>query len=199
MDLAPLRRRHPWPAARPDVPPADHGWFQDGSIRLLRRRITPDTRLIVELGSWAGQSTRWLLDNAPAAVVVAVDHWKGGSDHLTSADPAVVRLLPVLFETFCVNLWDYRDRLVPVRADTLAGLAEVAEHGLAPDLVFIDADHATPAVLADIHLARGLFPRAAIVGDDWRWPSVATAVRQAAAHHEMSIVIDANAWALEPL
>ncbi len=193
-----LRRLCPWPESRPDVSPIDHGWFQAGSIKLLGERLNADTKLVVELGSWLGQSTRWILDHAPNAAVVAIDHWEGSEEHFTNPDPRVQAALPVLYETFLTNLWDYRDRLHPYRTDTLEGMNNLRDEGLFPDIVFVDADHTEQGAYHDVKTAAELFPDAKLVGDDWLWDTVRRAVERFATESNLEIVVDRNAWALEP-
>jgi hypothetical protein len=47
---------------------------------------------------------------------------------------------------------------------------------LQPDLVYIDGDHSFENVVGDVQSALDLFPAATIVGDDWDWEGVRTAV-----------------------
>lgn len=171
-----LRRRWPWPATKPDVKPNSSGWFHGDCQRLLEQRIGPDTRVIIELGSWLGMSTRFFLQQAPSATVVAIDHWEGSREHQSSE---FAEMLPVLYDTFLVNLWGYRDRLIPLRADTVRGIDIVAGLGIAPDLVYVDASHEVADVERDIRRVRQAFPGALIVGDDWTWPSVREGVTRA--------------------
>src|SRR5438552_15465820 len=101
-----LRARYPWPATRPLVEP-DLGpvWFLDddtrGHPRFLRRFVGSHTKVLLELGSFAGRSTRSFLRMCPNAHVIAVDTWKGSPEH--QHDPALQHLRPRLFETFLVN------------------------------------------------------------------------------------------------
>lgn len=63
----------------------------------------------------------------------------------------------------------------------LACLGHSSDHaGLQPDLVNIDGDHRFESVLADLQSALDLFPQATIVGDNWDWESVRTAVQTVA-------------------
>lgn len=81
---------------------------------------------------------------------------------------------------------------------TQEGLQEIARRGLVPDLVYVDANHTYEAVLTDIRMARELFPRALLVGDDYNWQSVRRAVDVAA--KELRGIVQANesAWSLTP-
>ncbi len=182
----------PWPPTRPDLPEDWHGWFGGHHESMLRRHVGPDTRLIVELGSWMGRSTRFLLEAAPNATVVAVDHWAGSAEHF--ADPELSAMVPRSYDQFVANLWGYRSRLVPLRASTLVGMAFVANLRLEPDLVYVDAAHDTASVIRDVGMADNLFPGAQIVGDDWNWGSVREGVEKYAGSRGYAIKLEGNAW-----
>lgn len=165
-----LKHLYPWPTEQPNVDPVDHGWFHNPKkVEALKSVIRPDYRLVLEIGAWLGQSTRILLDGSdPRCQVISVDHWLGSQEHQLGSSGRF-RFLPVLYETFLVNCWSYRDRLVPVRAKSLQGLQTVADCGLEPELILIDGSHEYQDVLADIETAHRLFPKAVICGDDYNW------------------------------
>ncbi len=71
---------------------------------------------------------------------------------------------------------------------TLDGLRAVAAAGLHPDLIYIDAEHSCEAVAAELTLARQLFPRAALTGDDYDWAGVRAGVDGFARRH--GLVVD---------
>ena len=191
--VAELARRHPWPATKPDVPPFPQpGWLFPGTREMLARCVPSAVRLIVELGSWTGRSTRHLATLAPQATIIAIDHWQGSPEH--QADPELARVLPRLYETFLSECWTYRERIVPLKTDSRDGLHRVAEAGLRPDLVYIDADHAFEAVLADVQSSVELFPSAIIVGDDWDWDGVRAAVETVVAARGFKVETYGTGW-----
>ena len=196
MSLASLSALFPWPAEPPAVPADPHGWCCAGHREILQDRLGPDTQVVVELGSWLGQSARLLLELAPKATVICVDHWKGSSE-MGNMMQAQTRL-PTLELTWLVNQWPWKDRAIPVKADTLEGLRLVHEHGIRPDLVFVDAEHTYEAVSAELHLIEQLFPQALVHGDDWYLPDVKLAVSTAAARRHLTIRTVENAWSLYP-
>jgi hypothetical protein len=183
----------PWPAERPAVPrPPERNWLFPALREMLAQSLSPQTRLVVELGSWTGRSTRYIADLAPQARVIAVDHWEGSAEH--AQDPELAALLPRLYDTFLWECWNYRERIIPVRARSVEGLRRVRDAGLRPDLVYIDADHRYEGVVADLTAALEAFPEATIVGDDWDWESVRTAVETVARERGLEIEPHGTAW-----
>jgi hypothetical protein len=155
-----------YPAEKPAVPADNHGWFNRDLKDYLKPLLKPDMKTIIELGSWLGSSTRWFCENTQAKVI-AIDHWKGSIEHLERSD--VKGKLPTLYETFIVNCWEYRDRILPVKTDTITGLMWCKDMGFSPEMIFIDASHEYQDVLKDLETSFRLFPSAIIVGDDWAW------------------------------
>jgi hypothetical protein len=192
-----LSESHSWPEQRPDdaAPGQEAGWLGAGSDVMLSRSLSPKTKLVVELGAWLGLSTRFIADAAPRATVISVDHWQGSPEHQTQERFSA--LLPRLYETFQSRCWKYRDRVVPLRMSSLDGLRKVAESGLEPDFIYVDAEHTYEAVSAELKLARELFPHTLLGGDDYDWQGVRQAVDEFAERH--ALVVDrmgARGWRL---
>lgn len=197
LDVERLQLAFPWPAA-PPATEVDWGpvWFSDdeqrGHPRIFKMLVKPQVRTIVELGSFLGRSVAGWLKAFPQAHVIAIDTWQGSSEHL--ADAQLQSVLPKLMQTFQANLWHERQRLTPIRATTLAGLRRLHELRIAPDVIYVDADHATESVMADVTACLDLFPEAQIIGDDWGWPSVRTGVEQIAAQRRLPIAACGGVW-----
>jgi hypothetical protein len=121
-------------------------------------------------------STRAIFLGAPNAVLVCCDHWKGSPEHQT--DPDCARRLPTLYETFLRNLRPWRDRVIPIRADSLDALAEIHQAGLMPDLIYLDTEHTYDRVSQELAFCTDRWPSATIVGDDYDWPEVAKAAHE---------------------
>lgn len=168
-----LRRIFPWPSIPPNVPRNMTGWFQEPKTVLLDEVIPKDVGLIVELGSWLGQSTRWFCRTFPKATVIAVDTWLGSCEHIVKK----AAILPVLYETFLANNWELRERIIPFRNTSLAALNFIKHLGIVPDVVYFDSDHSYWGLTAEMETAHELFPKAIMVGDDFEFGnSVSTAV-----------------------
>lgn len=185
--------QHPWPAEKPKtIPNRGHGWFSVPTREMLLSVLTDQTRLVCELGSWLGLSTRWLAEHAPNAFVIAIDHWKG--NHEDSEKLATARLLPRLYETFLANCWDYRQQIIPVRLEARQGLEALQAAQLVPDVFYMDADHSQAFVAAQLRLILDHFPTSEIVGDDWDWGSVQMAVGELAAERGLAVETNATGW-----
>ncbi len=195
MSVESLALIYPWPAEKPDVPPDDHGWCQPEHREWLGRYLTPETKVIVELGCWLGQSTRLMLELAPNATIVCVDHWKG--DVTMNDNPETQSRLSNAYETFLVNQWEQRSRIVPLRKEVQTGLYVVSNAGISPDFIFFDAEHTAEVLNRELRLAYTLFPDAQLYGDDWGWEAVQTAVNAFAMEKGMTAAATGNAWALE--
>src|SRR5262245_53400051 len=103
-------------------------------------------------------------------------------------------MLPTLHETFLAMNWAYRDRVTPLHMTTPEGLRTLAQHGLAPDLIYFDAEHTTEAVFDDLETASRLFPDAVLVGDDYDEPRVRAAVERFADRHGLSVETVGDEW-----
>ena len=190
-----------WPEEKPNVSMYENSLMSRSNITELNKIFSKQHfSLIVELGSWVGVSTKFFLQKQPNAHVIAIDHWKGGVEHQGPHN----HLFPVLYETFLVNCWQYKDRLIPLRTTTLEGMEYIKLLGLQPDLFYVDASHSYDSVTADLEYIYQNFPNAMITGDDWDWSNprlgwhlpVRKAVQAFAKKHEFKIHAKGNFWRL---
>jgi hypothetical protein len=192
MGLIELKNAFPFPANIPEVPPHDHGWFWEAHVELLSGAMGPHVNVILELGSWLGKSTRWFAEKSPNATIIAVDHWQGSAEHFEK--PEWSTLLPTLYETFIKNCWAFRDRIIPLRMNTISGMGFVNQFGVNPDLIFIDAGHDYASAYGDVSNALRLFPNAALCGDDFYWAGVNRAVTEHVQQGSMCASYKENQW-----
>jgi hypothetical protein len=192
--VAKLAADFPWPQAPPQVPIpiGPLGWLADGAADVLSGELTVATRVVVELGSWLGVSTRFIADHAACATVIAIDHWQGSVEHHEQA--ACRDMLPRLHESFLAMNWSYRHRVIPLKMTTIEGLQVVAAHEVVPDLIYIDADHRYDSVLEDLSCASRLFADAVLVGDDYDYPDVQRAVTDFASQRELVVQVVGEHW-----
>lgn len=170
IGLSVLKGIYPWPTVRPkasDGSVSEEGWGKGWPLpeNIIGSNLSEETRLVIELGTWLGNSARFILKYAPNATVICIDHWNGSPEH--SGLKSSAEMIPTLYEDFLSICWEDRDRLIPVRETTLKGMKLIAELCLVPDLIFIDAAHDYESVKADLEMANRLFPEATIIGDDY--------------------------------
>ncbi len=172
-----LRLMYPWPPEKPDMKEDDHGWCRGDIVNGFEQLVKSDMRVILELGSWLGQSARLFHRLAPMATIICIDHWGGNVEHYLVA--ANKRRLPTLYDQFLVNMWDLREQLIPVREKTLKGMDAVRVAGITPDAIYVDASHDPASVEADIAKAAALWPGVTLFGDDWQMDGVRVGVWRA--------------------
>ncbi len=190
-----LRAQYPWPTSAPDVPQDLQGWFLPENAAALGRALRPLTApLVLELGTWKGKSAHWMLETFQTSRLVCVDLWDPAKTYGAKPNKQHLAREPHVYETCLRNLWAFRDRCVLLRADTLAGMAEVGRFGLVPDVVYVDAAHWFDDVRQDVAGALALAPRAVLVGDDWRHPQVRRAVREVLTPAGRVVMSGDNCW-----
>ena len=190
--LQALRSEFPWPKSRPvlDEQATRHPGWGIPEL-LLKSNVSADTKLVVELGSWLGESTRFLAQNAPNATVVAIDHWEGSVEHVEEFSD----MLPTLYEAFISSCWDDRGQIIPIRRNSLDGLKVVSRFGLVPDVIYIDADHGYDSVASELALCHELFPTATLIGDDYEgFPGVRRSVNHFVYKYGWGVQVAGRGW-----
>jgi len=144
-------------------------WFDDhipewaALLEPLRRRGAP--LRVLEIGSWEGRSTLFLLTYLPTATVTAVDTWDGAGGSGTAAEAARAEA------RFDTNLARFGERLVKLKGRSSIHLPKLAAEAPASfDLVYVDGSHDEDDVMADALLAwRLLRSDGIVVFDDYLW------------------------------
>jgi Methyltransferase domain len=142
------------------------GWMEPPELLWLANAASTH-KIIVEIGSFKGRSTRALADNTDG-LVIAIDDFHGpreieyGNRHR-------------IYEDFLSNTADLKN-LAIIKANH----RELPEPDFIPDMVFVDGAHEYEAVRSDI---RYWLPRIAsggiLSGHDFGWcPGVEQAVRE---------------------
>lgn len=198
MQLTSTIKYNHWPDKIPDLPFDGQGWCMQHSLDLFDKYLNPQTAVVVELGAWLGLSTRHILSRAKNAQVFTIDTWKGSAEHREM--PEIKDRLPILFDQFCRNCWEFRDRLHIIEGTTRDALFFLlTELEVRPNFFYVDASHATKDVYDDIAQCR-LFGDAVIVGDDWTWETVRTGVELYCSDHYIEHKLGFNdiCWWIEP-
>jgi hypothetical protein len=112
--------------------------MQEGELEWLAQQAAQH-KVIVEIGSYLGRSTRAMADNTNG-IVYAVDDWKGPRDIEIPAEER-----ERLFDRFMENMDGLQGRLQVIKQDHANATVDCS-----PDMVFIDGDHDYENVVRDI-------------------------------------------------
>jgi predicted O-methyltransferase YrrM len=142
-------------------------WFDghvDEWMRIFRSQRLQDRPIrALEIGSWEGRSTVFLLRHLPMANVTAVDTWEGSHEHI--GDPRLTRI-EVLFDA---NVARYGARLNKVKSTSADFFRKHAAS--APfEFIYVDGSHDADDVMADALGAFDLLvPGGIMIFDDYVW------------------------------
>ena len=162
----------------PDEKNLPEGWFSEEDIKTYRKLMeaVPDKGAVIELGAWKGRSLCSVADLIVAKDldVTAVDTFEGTENEGEAHKEAKVASI---YDQFNDNLWSFGiwENVDIIKAKT-QDVCQTAENN-SFDLVFVDADHSTEAVRADIIAYWPLLKAGGVMaGHDWAWPSVKAAL-----------------------
>lgn len=116
---------------------------------------------VLEIGSFEGRSTCWLLEHTNAHVT-CVDTWEGSDEHTSEHKEG-------LFERFNENIEPWKDRVTLVRGES-GKILRTLPCEETYDFIYIDGSHYAKDVLEDAVLAwRLLKPTGVLIFDDFNW------------------------------
>ncbi len=209
--LKQLRIAHPWPDKHPDARSVEWGWDAGGKHLVIEQIKRNAVEVVIEIGVMLGASAKVWLETSPNVVVIAVDPWLGGvgleatrreSAHRWQIEQ-LTRQPDGLYETFLANMWEYRERLIPIRGMAPEALYGIAQTGLRPDLIYLDADKSG----RELDVCHTLFPNAILTGDDWFWGTdrlwnpddgypIRKPVKEFCRRHQRHLLVDKSTWVI---
>jgi SAM-dependent methyltransferase len=142
------------------------GWMSEAELTWIAETAA-SSKIVVEIGSWQGRSTRAWADNLlDGGVVYCIDTWDGSPEieHLIADKPK-----DWVLDEFHKNLGDHirSKRVIPIRTTSIEGYWKIP-YRLNADVVFLDGDHHYPVVSEEIRLYRQVVkPGGLISGHDF--------------------------------
>lgn len=155
------------------------GWMSDGELLFLAEQASRH-KIILEVGSYCGRSTRAMADNT-TGTIYAIDPWDG--DYQVYGNPRDLAYMSYhqngnleILKEFQRNLDEHfwTERVIPCRMKF-----EDFKPIVVPDMIFIDAIHDYGPVKHDIFKAMKLMENGGLLcGHDYsgNWPGVIKAV-----------------------
>ncbi len=150
------------------------GWMEKPELEWLARTASSH-KIIVEIGSYKGRSTRALTDNTDG-LVIAIDNFFGPPEiELANRD--------TIYDQFVSNMAGVNN-LAVIKADH----RDLPNPEFVPDMVFIDGSHDYESVKADIlYWLPRIAPGGILSGHDYGWcPGVEQAVNELLPHKQVA-------------
>jgi hypothetical protein len=184
--------------------------LQGGGGDPIITRLVESTgaKLIIEVGSWKGSSAIQMAEALRTGevdgVVVCVDTWLGGLEHMMDYPGWEIRPYyrngyPTLYHQFLANVVhrNCQDFIVPFPNTSLIGARWFVRQKLQADLIYVDGSHDEDDVYADLtNYWKILRPGGVMFGDDWNttWYGVVCAVNRFVRERELDLRFAPNRW-----
>jgi hypothetical protein len=181
------------------------GWNGDSRIfPALVQQTKP--KLIIEVGSWMGQSAANMANSCVAldlkdTTVICVDTWLGSKEHWR--DPELLKHMelvdgyPSFYKRFLTNMIQtgVKDLVLPVPMPSQIGASFLKDFQLQAEMVYIDGSHDEKDVFDDLSAYWDLVsPGGVAFGDDWPWTSVSNAVKAFCAEKGVPYTVNDINW-----
>ena len=170
-------------------------------IKKLYKDLTKNKQnpIFMELGAELGSSAKEMLEDFKTTNVISVDIWTNEVNHSWPEINDI--LLDSKYGPFSIYsnvLYDYKDRVIPIKDWTVNGLDTVKSFNVTPDLIYIDASHDYPNVLNDIEKAHIVFPNVTLCGDDFKTkPGVKQSIDEFCDKYNFSVESSENQWIIK--
>jgi predicted O-methyltransferase YrrM len=120
----------------------------------------------LEIGSYQGRSTVWLLENIltdDTSSITCIDTFAGSAEHLIDFQYD----LQTLFQVFCYNISKFKNKVNIIKNKSQIVLKQINEQY---DFIYIDGDHTASSVIEDAILSFSLLKNGGImIFDDYMW------------------------------
>ncbi len=131
---------------------------------------SPPPMNMLEIGSFEGMSSRWLLENwltHESSTLTCIDSWAGGIEHQNEDYN-----FKEIEERFNHNLKPYAHKILKIKGTSIDGLSYLRANGKMFHAAYIDGGHRARDVIVDLVLSHEvMLPGALVVCDDYMWLS----------------------------
>ncbi len=159
-----------WPLEKPNIKKDDRNVCTSKEImnELLPSKGMYKIRYYCELGSNTGNSLLYACERLPKETMLfAVDIWPSDSDILTQVGKKFENKCSTLYETFLVNCWDHKEKIIPLRMTMIEGLEQIYNLNIPLDLIYVDVSYKYEYAKDIILTSLRLFPNAVIYGNNY--------------------------------
>lgn len=155
------------------IEPFHHGWNSEKpEFEAIVK--AQEHALIVEVGSWLGQSALRFASMCPNALVICVDTWLGSTDHMPFKLPRNYGF-PDIYRQFIVNVasasGNVAERIYPMVQTSRNAAKLLRSLPFSPTLIYIDGSHEEDDCYDDAcAYYKLLAPGGTLFGDDFDNP-----------------------------
>lgn len=145
----------------------DHGW-NSNKPEFAEIVQAKEHKLIVEVGSWFGQSALNFCKLVPGSIIICVDTWLGSTEALHFKLPKN-HGYPDCYRQFLANVAysPYADRVFPLVQTSRNAARMLTKLPFRPTLVYVDGSHMAPDVYDDMSdYWKLVAPGGTMFGDD---------------------------------
>ena len=176
------------------------GW--NGNEPIFSKLITKlQPKTIIEVGSYKGQSSI-TMSNAVKKLnlqtkIYCVDTWLGALEMLSTTLVPTKNGYPTLYYQFLSNVVhnNAQDIIIPVPNTSYIAYRYLQDLGISAELIYIDASHEYPDVLADVsNYYQLLSPGGVMFGDDY---NTYDSVRRAVADTGIPFTLEGTFWIMK--
>jgi predicted O-methyltransferase YrrM len=134
----------------------------------------------LEIGSWEGLSSLFILKTLANATLTCVDTWEGADEH-KALDASTKEVLDHIETAFDTNLSSFKDRLIKYKGTSFSYFHNCTDRNMF-DLIYVDGSHRCDDVIIDsIKCFESLKVGGIMIFDDYFWKYYARAVDNPAA------------------
>ncbi|GAB4530119.1 MAG: hypothetical protein Tsb0014_12560 [Pleurocapsa sp.] len=213
--IAALQRAYPLPQARPDFEPFEWCLSVRGKELIKEIIIRENITLMLEIGVFFGGSAKEWLKTSPDLKLIGIDPFPSMANYFAKkADlyhdrinygnldrESLLQQLQREDATYLSalsNIWQYKERFIPIRGTAPERLYDLYEIGITPELIYIDSN----CKLEELDTCYELFPDSIISGYNWTWRShgkypLQQPLEEFASHHGYEIVTSQSTWLLQ--
>ena len=171
-----------------------HGWFDDSNIKTLNVALERKPKVFLELGTWYGLSTQYILNNSDTHLI-SVDsfpdiiedwHCKSGVDGMLKEYP--------LYKTFLSNFYDHKERLTVIKGMSNDILKTLAKNNVEIDAIYLDTSHTYENTIQEIENVMNYHPNALLTGDDYNRAECGKAIKECAEKYNKKLIVLGKGW-----
>ncbi|UAJ73052.1 class I SAM-dependent methyltransferase [Synechocystis sp. PCC 7339] len=138
--------------------------------QILKKFVDSPNLSFLEVGSWQGRTTCWLLDNIltdPSSTITCIDTFQGSMEHESMGLGEVVKSLESVFD-YNIQQTGRANQVKKLVGFSQAWLRQLPVNSF--DFYYVDGSHVASDVMEDVVLGWGLLKESSIIiFDDYGW------------------------------